>query len=281
MGLCSRKQAVEYVFAGRVRVNGTPVYDPGFIVRASDTIEMDGQASHSQKKIYIVFHKPAGCVTTRQDELGRRTVYSYLGDLGQWLFPVGRLDMESEGLLLFTNDTAFGNRLTDPQYKIPRTYNVTLSGPLAEPALEQIRKGGVVIGRGELTGPAELTVIDDNPASFTVRITITEGKNRELRRLFEAFNRKVTRLLRTDYGDYALNGLEPGQWREIKPCGPAAPVETAAPRPAAKNALAGKPVSVKSAVSEKPAPPKPPARKPFHGRPEREKPFQKFRRKAR
>lgn len=214
LGVCSRKQAVDYVAAGRVRVNGLVVRDPGTPATTSDRILVDGKPPAKKERICLLFHKPAGCVTTRSDELGRKTVYDYLGDMGQWLFPVGRLDLESEGLLLFTNDTDFGNRLTDPHYKVPRTYNVTLDGALPPDALAKICAGGTPIGRDETAGPAKATVLSEEEGRQTVRITLTEGKNRELRRLFEAFDREVVRLVRTDFGGYTLGDIPPGQWRK-------------------------------------------------------------------
>lgn len=200
-----------------MKLNGRTVRDPGERVLNADKIQVDGKTAAAHGKIYIILNKPAGCVTTRSDELGRKTVYDYLGDMGQWVFPVGRLDLESEGLLLFTNDTAFGNRLTDPRYKTPRTYEVTLDGALAPAALDNIRRGGVAIGRGETTGPASVTVIDEKTGACTVKITLAEGKNRELRRLFEVFNRKVLRLLRTDFGGYKLGSTAAGRWRSCAP----------------------------------------------------------------
>jgi len=229
LGVCSRKQAVEYVQAGRVSVNGKVVLNPGTPARLEDKILVDGKPPAKNEKICLLFNKPPGCVTTRSDELGRKTVYDYLGDMGQWLFPVGRLDLESEGLLLFTNDTDFGNRLTDPSFSIPRTYLVALDGPLSADALDRVRRGGVDIGRGELSGPATISVTRDSPDGFIVKITLTEGKNRELRRLFEVFGRKVLRLQRTDFGGFSLGDIQPGQWRKI-PVPPPPPPKRIAPR---------------------------------------------------
>lgn len=216
LGICSRKQAADYVQAGRVKLNGQVVRNPGAPARITDKIEVDGNLPVKNEKIYIIMNKPAGCVTTRSDELGRKTVYDYLGDMGQWLFPVGRLDLDSEGLLLFTNDTDLGNRLTDPRYKIQRTYNVTINAPLTPEDLAKIQAGGIDIGRGERTGPAELSVINEQPEEFTVRITLTEGKNRELRRMFEFFGKKVVRLLRTDFGGFKLGDIPSGTWQKCQ-----------------------------------------------------------------
>jgi len=214
LGVCSRKQAVEYVQAGRVHLNGRLVTDPGAHATLRDKIMVDGKPPVKKEYLYILFHKPAGCVTTRSDELGRKTVYDYLGDMGQWIFPVGRLDLDSEGLLLFTNDTELGNRLTDPKHKIPRTYNVTLDGPLPPEAVGEIRRGGIDIGRGEKTAPAHINELPQEAGFPIFRITITEGKNRELRRLFEHFGRTVTRLVRTNFGILKLGDIPCGQYRK-------------------------------------------------------------------
>ena len=214
LGVCSRKQAVEYVHAGRVKVNGITVLVPGAAATLSDKILIDGKPPVKKELLYLLFHKPAGCITTRKDELGRKTVYDYLGDIGQWVFPVGRLDLESEGLLLFTNDTELGNRLTDPSRMMPRTYTVTLDGPLPLPAQDLIRAGGVDIGRGEKTGPATIRPLKSDDGSVVFSITISEGKNRELRRLFESFGLQVLRLVRTNFGTLNLGGIEPGHYRK-------------------------------------------------------------------
>jgi len=216
LGVCSRKQAVEYVQAGRVQLNGVKVLNPGAHATLQDKILVDGKPPAKKEFLYILFHKPAGCVTTRKDELGRKTVYDYLGDIGPWVFPVGRLDLESEGLLLFTNDTALGNRLTDPSRQMPRTYIVTLDGPLPQDAFTAITAGGVDIGRGEKTGPASIRAVKTDDGSFAVSVTISEGKNRELRRLFEKFGRQVLRLVRTDFGTLNLGGIPPGKYRKCQ-----------------------------------------------------------------
>lgn len=215
MGICSRKQALSFVMDGKVTLNGRVIVDPGAMVGHTDRIVLDGHASSKKAFRYILFHKPAGYVTTRKDEKGRKTVYDILGDVGGWLFPVGRLDQESEGLLIFTNDTAFGDRLTDPRYSTERSYRVTIDGVLTEDDIGKIRKG-VDIGRGEKTRPAHIAHIkisEDTLSEFD--ITLTEGKNREIRRIFESLGKPVRRLIRTTFGPFELGKIPAGQWKEI------------------------------------------------------------------
>lgn len=195
-------------------VNGKPVTDPGYVVRPHDKIRLAGEAAKPQPKRYFLFHKPAGCVTTRSDEKGRKTIYDFLGEISGWVFPVGRLDMDSEGLLVLTNDTVYGNQLTDPSYKVPRTYEVWVKGLLGAEDQNKISRG-VDIGRGETSLPARFKIMKAELPVSHAEVTLTEGKNREVRRLFEVLGKPVVRLLRTKFGPFALGDLKPGTWKEI------------------------------------------------------------------
>ena len=157
----------------------------------------------------------SGYVTTRKDELNRPTVYEFLKDIDDWVFPVGRLDLDSEGLLIFTNDTKFGNILTEPRYKISRTYEVLITGQITSKEIKTVL-GGIDIGRGEKTEPISLKMLSKNNDSTWVEISLKEGKNREIRRLFEALNKPVKRLIRTRFGPFKLGSLKPGKWIELK-----------------------------------------------------------------
>ena len=214
-GLCSRKQALELVMAGKVKINGKITLDPGHKTRNSDQILVNEKPLPKVKKRYILFHKPAGFVTTRKDELGRPTVYEFLKDINDWVFPVGRLDLDSEGLLIFTNDTKFGNVLTDPHYKINRTYEVLITGHITDKDIEKVLKG-IDIGRGEKTQPTSLKILSKNEDSAWVEVSLKEGKNREIRRLFEALNRPVQRLIRTKFGPFILGHIKSGKWHEFE-----------------------------------------------------------------
>jgi len=214
-GVCSRKQAVELVLQKRIKINGKTITDPGYQITSKDKIFLDNAPIQKKIKRYIILNKPAGYVTTRNDELGRKTVYDLLGEINQWLFPVGRLDQESEGLLIFTNDTLLGNTLTDPNYKIPKTYEVLVKGIVTDEDLSNIRKG-MDIGRGEKTLPAKAKILNYEHPHTLIHIIIKEGKNREIRRMFEHLGKEVVRLTRTQFGPLNLGNLPKGKWKEIK-----------------------------------------------------------------
>ena len=213
LGLCSRTQGYELIRSGQVTVNGAIVTDPDKKVSPTDRILINGKKT--QKKLrYILLHKPAGYVTTRKDEKFRPTAYDILGDVGDWVFPVGRLDKETEGLLIFTNDTAFGDYLTNPVNKIPRRYVVTIEDAISEEEKRNIFNG-VDIGRGEISRPTGLKVLEKNSRISTIEITLTEGKNREIRRLFEKLGKEVKRLVRISFGPFDLSDLAAGKWCEV------------------------------------------------------------------
>ena len=231
-GLCSRKQALELVRAGRVRLNGRLVRRPGELASLSDALEVDGAALSGRRRVYLMLHKPAACVTTRSDERDRDTVYRYLQDIGDWVAPVGRLDKDSEGLLLFTNDSRFSDRLLDPRNAVPRTYLATVRGALSA---EQVTAAlsGTDIGRGEVSNPTTFRAAGEASGAVTYEVSVTEGKNREIRRLFEAHGKKVVRLVRVRFGPYELGALASGRWRALGAHEVAAVLES---RPAAARA---------------------------------------------
>lgn len=215
-GFCSRKQALELVMAGKVKVNDKITLDPGHKTRKTDQILINEKPLSEVKKRYILLHKPAGYVTTRKDELDRPTVYDFIKDIDDWVFPVGRLDLDSEGLLIFTNDTKFGNLLTEPRYKINRTYEALITGQITPKEIEAVLISGIDIGRGEKTEPISLKILSKNSDSAWVEVMLREGKNREIRRLFETLNKPVKRLIRTRFGPFELGSLKPGKWIELK-----------------------------------------------------------------
>jgi 23S rRNA pseudouridine2605 synthase len=215
-GLCSRKQALELVMACKVKINGRTITNPGYKATKSDHVLVNEKPLPKEThKIYILFHKPAGYVTTRKDELNRPTVYEFIKDIGDWVFPVGRLDRDSEGLLIFTNDTKFGNVLTEPRFKIERTYHVLITGHISQEDIANMLKG-VDIGRNEKSQPISVKIASKNDDSTWVEVSLKEGKNREIRRLFEALDRPVKRLIRTKFGPFSLGSIKPGKWIEFK-----------------------------------------------------------------
>lgn len=211
-GFCSRKQAVGLVKSGKVRVSGQVVRDPGAKISDDAKLTVSGGLASKKRDIYIMLHKPAGYVTTRSDERGRPTVYHFLKDIKEWIFPVGRLDKDTEGLLIFTNDTNFGERLTNPVCGIQRTYRARLDGCLTDEDIAAIEEGAD-IGKGDICRPAKVAIISTEKHGQTVEITLTEGKNREVRRIFEALGKPVKHLLRIRFGPYKLGSLKPGEWR--------------------------------------------------------------------
>ena len=212
-GFCSRKQALDLVMSGKVKIKGKTVLDPGTMVTDLGSVLVGGKPLVKAKKIYILFNKPTGYVTTRKDELGRPTVYEFLKDVGDWVFPVGRLDLDSEGLLIFTNDTEFGNILTEPRYKIERTYEVLVDSPISQDDAQRMLKG-VYIGRGEKSEPTGIKILEGKGDEDWVQVSLKGGKNREIRRMFEAIGRKVKRLIRIKYGPFTLGKIKPGKWTD-------------------------------------------------------------------
>ena len=210
LGVLSRSQAEEAVHQRRVRVNGKIIANPS--LRCSmddDRIEIDGKPVRHPAFLYIMMNKPVGIVTTRSDERGRKTVYDFLGDVGQWIFPVGRLDKDSSGLLLFTNDHRLGERLTNPDSKVPKTYIVTLDKPLDEHDASVMRKGMML--DDERLQPAEIGI----PDQHSFEMTIHEGKNRQIRRMCESFGYSVCSLVRIRIGSFEIGNLLPGEIRQL------------------------------------------------------------------
>jgi 23S rRNA pseudouridine2605 synthase len=215
LGYCSRKEAIKIVQAGRVSINGQQVTDPAFPGSIRDRIAIDGEIIRYHKKVYIVLNKPAGYVTTRLDERGRETVYSCLKDIKEWIFPVGRLDKDSEGLLLFTNDSRFSEYMANPYNAITRTYHVLIQGNLSPQEIQFALKG-VDISKGETSQPLSLDYLGQADKNNWFKIVLIEGKNREIRRLFTALGKVVLRLIHVQHGPYTLSDLRPGEWRYIE-----------------------------------------------------------------
>ena len=212
-GIASRAEARRLILRGDVNVNGATVRAPGMWVDpALDALTFGGKPLPRIPRVYIAMHKPRGVVTTRSDERERGTVYDLLPGGLPWVFPVGRLDLDSTGLLLFTNDTKFGERLTGPAAKVPKTYSLLLKGPLAESDAAALREGLVLAG-GVRCLPAEVR-IDPDDARICL-VVIREGKNRQIRRMFDTLGNPVIRLHRLAIGDVGLGQLKEGRVREL------------------------------------------------------------------
>ena len=219
-GILSRRTTEDYIAAGRITVNGRKA-EPGHPTYPTDAIAIDGVRVRLEKKKenrYIMLNKPRGYVTTTSDELGRRCVTQLVEDLETRVYPVGRLDRDSEGLLLLTNDGQFANLIMHPSHHIGKTYRVTVRPGITEDQCVAL-SAGVDIGRDgekEVTAPATVLVLEKYPDRAVVQITITQGKNRQVRRMCEALGLTVARLKRTAVGPLRLGMLPPGQWRELK-----------------------------------------------------------------
>lgn len=218
-GVCSRREAERWIEAGRVRVGGAPERSPRrFIDPARDRVEVDGQpVGEATERVVIAFHKPAGLVTTRVDPAGRPTVYDALGDVGRWVFPVGRLDRDTSGLLILTNDHRLGERLTSPEHHVPRAYHARVRGVPEEAALRALREG-VPLEDGP-TRPARVRVLGAARGGLStwLEIVLTEGRNRQVRRMGAVIGHDVLELVRVRIGRLDLGDLAPGQWRELTP----------------------------------------------------------------
>lgn len=216
-GLCSRRAAEQIIREGRVRVNGHPAALGDKMDPARDLLMVDGERVVLQKKQeyhYLMLHKPRGYVTTTSDELGRRTVMDLVADYPARLFPVGRLDRESEGLLLLTNDGAFANLMMHPSHGVSKLYRVTVRPHAEEDQIVALSEG-VTLGDGVKTQPAVISVVADEPGRTVLEMTIREGKNREIRRMCEAVGLEVVRLRRNAVGAVKLGMLRPGSYREL------------------------------------------------------------------
>lgn len=213
-GLGSRSEARSWIGAGRVRVNGKVLQNPDhWIDLERDSVTLDGKPVRAQERIYILLYKPPGYVTTHGDPEGRPTVYDLIGDAGVWVAPVGRLDLETSGLLILTNDTQFAERLTNPEYKAPKTYQIKAAHLLSDDQLERLRKG-VELSDGP-TRPARVERLRDTGRHTHLEMTITEGRNRQVRRMLEAVDSKVLKLARTAIGPIRIGDLAIGKWRAL------------------------------------------------------------------
>lgn len=214
-GYCSRRKAEALIEQGRVKLNGHPV-KLGDKCGFKDLITIDGERLYMPRRknfVYIMLNKPRGYVTTVSDELDRRCVMDLLDGVEERVYPVGRLDRNSEGLLLFTNDGEFANNIMHPSRHISKTYRVTVRPDISDEQLVQLSEGVDLDGKKTL--PATVVVKDKEPGRVVLLITIKEGRNRQIRRMCEAVGLEVARLRRQSIGPVRLGMLKPGTWREL------------------------------------------------------------------
>ena len=213
-GVGSRVDAAQAVRAGRVSVNGRVVRDPDhWVDMERDRVRLDGKPLEERERIYLLLYKPTGYLTTYRDPQGRPTVYDLIADVGTFLSPVGRLDLDTSGLLLMTNDTQFAERVTNPNSHVPKTYLAKVSIRLTDDQLQQLRHG-VVLSDGP-TRPAGVTRVRDSAKYTHVEITLTEGRNRQVRRMVEALGGTVLKLVRVKIGPIGIGTLPIGKWRHL------------------------------------------------------------------
>jgi len=213
-GIASRGTSQEWIRAGRVRINGRVIRDPAtWVLWPKDAVSIDDRPIQDSVKRFILFHKPRGVITTHSDEKGRKTIFDVLpADLG-YMHAVGRLDQATSGLLLLTNDSVLSSYLTDSAHKVMRTYLVTVRGEFTEAQAAEAVAG--VVDGGEPLQCHTVKIQKSSGRESHLEVVLIQGKNREIRRLFQSLGHEVTRLRRIQYGPFKLENLPSGGWREI------------------------------------------------------------------
>ena len=213
-GLGSRSDARSWIGAGKIRVNGTVIQNPDHWVDLErDRITIEGKPLRAAERVYVLLYKPKGYLTTYRDPECRPTVYDLTPGVGTWLSPVGRLDLDTSGLLLMTNDTEFAERITNPNHKVSKTYQVKASTLLNDEQLELLRRG-VELSDGPAR-PADVVRLRAGDKHTFIELTITEGRNRQVRRMIEAVGSKVLKLVRVGIGGIRIGELQIGKWRYL------------------------------------------------------------------
>lgn len=215
-GLGSRTEAREWIGDGRVRVNGLLITDPDhWLDPSKDQVTVDGKPLGAKRIIDILLYKPTGYITAYKDPDGRPTVYDLLTGVDSFVATAGRLDLDTSGLLILTNDTDFANLITSPQSHVPKTYLVKTAAKLTDGQLDQLRNG-IELKDGP-TRPALVTRLRDSANKTFLEITLTEGRNRQVRRMIEALGTHVSKLVRVKIGEVEIGALPIGHWRPLKP----------------------------------------------------------------
>ena len=214
-GIASRRKAEELIIEGKVKVNGQVIRELGTKVTASDSIEVNGIKIEKEKKVYFLLYKPRGVISAVSDDRGRKTVFDLFPHVEERIFPVGRLDYETSGVLLLTNDGDFSNLLTHPRYNIDKTYVAKIKGLPRREDLKKLERG-IMLEDGK-TAPAKVKVLssDREQGKSIIAITIHEGRNRQVRRMFEAIGCPVLKLKREQFAFLGLHGLNAGESREL------------------------------------------------------------------
>lgn len=213
-GIASRRKSEELILAGKVKVNGVVAKIGDKVDSKTDKVFVEGRKINNEQKLYyIMLYKPRGFITTMSDEQGRKCVSELVSDVEARVYPVGRLDRESEGLLLFTNDGEFANSITHPAKHVPKTYRVTIRPDLTEDQITKLMSGMMIDGK--ITLPAQVNIISKEPNRVVTEFVICEGRNRQIRKMCEELGLEVARLKRTAIGSVRLGMLPQGSWREL------------------------------------------------------------------
>ena len=213
-GVSSRRKCEELILQGRVQVDGKTVTEPGTKVEGSEYIRVDGKVIRpGREKNYILLNKPAGCISSVKDQFSRKTVIDLVSGIRERIYPVGRLDYDTSGLIILTNDGEFANMLMHPRHEAEKVYKAEIKGRLSAGDIGRLRSG-VDIGN-HITAPAHVKVINESAQRSVVEIRIHEGRNRQVRKMFEAVGHPVMRLERTAIGGITADGLEEGKWRHL------------------------------------------------------------------
>ena len=215
LGYCSRRKAEELIVKGLVKVNGTVVTELGTKVDTNDIIEVEGVTLSKQEKEYYVFNKPREVVSTTSDDKGRKTILDYF-DINTRIYPIGRLDYDTTGIILLTNDGEFANLMMKPSSNIKKVYLAKINGILSKEEILTLKKGVKVKGINYTIDKIKVKKIDQAHNTSMVEITIHEGKNHEIKKIFEYFNLDVLKLTRLSYGSIALGDLPSGKYRKLK-----------------------------------------------------------------
>lgn len=214
-GVASRRKAEELIAQNKVKVNGHPVKVGDKVDPRKDLVTVCGKrVSKVMEKRYIMLYKPRGYVTTVSDEMGRKTVMDLVGDVKLRLYPVGRLDKDSEGLLLLTNDGEFANAMTHPKRHVPKTYRVTVRPDISDQQLLAFTEGMELDGKK--TMPIETRIVTKETGRVVLELVLHEGRNRQIRRMCESLGLEVARLKRTAFGPIKMGMLQQGKWRELE-----------------------------------------------------------------
>ncbi|KAF1301078.1 rRNA pseudouridine synthase [Enterococcus saccharolyticus] len=214
-GIASRRKAETYILDGRVKVNGQVVRELGTQVGSKDRVEVDGVPIYQEEPVYYVFYKPRGVISAVTDDKKRKVVVDYLSDVRERIYPVGRLDYDTSGLLLLTNDGAFSQKLTHPKHEVDKVYVAKVKGIADKKTLTPLTRGMRLEGKRVAPARYEIISVDVKAQTSIVQLTIHEGRNHQVKNMLKAVGLPVQKLKREKYGELTLKGLRPGEYREL------------------------------------------------------------------